>query len=103
MHMKSLEVYLGGHFEIITDHEPLAHLFSNAQSRMPLWILRWSLRLKKLDFTISHIKGTANPADFLSWHPFDIQNENWQYHGTICELCSTSYLHRSHFITGDSR
>ena len=66
---------LGGHFEIITDHKPLVHLFTNAQLRMPLQIERWSLRLHEFDFTISHIKGTVNPADFLSRHPFDIKNE----------------------------
>ena len=38
---------------------------------MPLRIER--LRLQELDFTISHIKGTVNPADFLSRHPFDIK------------------------------
>ena len=31
---------LGEHFEIITDHKPLIHLFTNAQSRMPLRIER---------------------------------------------------------------
>ena len=40
---------------------------------MPLQIERWSLRLQEFDFTISHIKGTVNPADFLSRHPFDIK------------------------------
>ena len=40
---------------------------------MPLRIERWGLRLQELDFTISHIKGTVNPADFLSRHPFDIK------------------------------
>ena len=39
----------------------------------PLRIERWSLRLQEFDFTISHIKGTVNPADFLSRHPFDIK------------------------------
>ena len=40
---------------------------------MPLRIERWGLRLQELDFTIRHIKGTVNPADFLSRHPFDIK------------------------------
>ena len=31
--------------------------------------------LKEFDFTISHIKGTVNLADFLSQHPFDITTE----------------------------
>ena len=42
---------------------------------MPLRIERWSLRLQEFDFTISHIKGTVNPADFLSRHPFDIKTK----------------------------
>ena len=98
---------LGGHFEIITDHKPLVHLFSIAQSRMPLRIERWSLRLQEFDFTISHIKGTVNPADFLSRHPLDIKTktdkitEQYVNFVQICELCSC--LSRSHFITRDSR
>ena len=66
---------LGGYFKIRTDHKPLIYLFNNARSRMPLRIERWSLRLQEFDFTISHIKGTVNPADFLSRHPFDIKTK----------------------------
>ena len=40
---------------------------------MPLQIERRNLRLQEFDFTISHIKGTVNPADFLSRHPFDMK------------------------------
>ena len=64
---------LGGHFKIITDHKPLVHLFIKAQSRMPLRIEQWILRLQEFDFTIRHIKGTVNPADILPRHPFDIK------------------------------
>ena len=42
---------------------------------MPLRIERWSLRLQEFNFTISHIKGTVNPADFLSRHSFDIKTK----------------------------
>ena len=42
---------------------------------MPLRIERWSLCLQEFDFTFSHIKGTANPADFLSRLPFDIKTK----------------------------
>ena len=42
---------------------------------MPLRIERWSLRLQEFDFTISHIRGTVNPADFMSRHPFDIKTK----------------------------
>ena len=38
-------------------------------------VCAWSLRLQQFDFTISHIKGTVNPADFLSHHPFDIKTK----------------------------
>ena len=47
---------------------------------MPLRIERWSLHLQELDFTISHIKGTDNPADFLSRHPFDIKTKTDNTH-----------------------
>ena len=42
---------------------------------MALQIERWSLCLQEFDFTISHIKGTVNPADFLSWRPLDIKTK----------------------------
>ena len=42
---------------------------------MPLRIERWSLRLQEFDFTISHVRGTLNPADFLSRHPLDIKTK----------------------------
>ena len=64
---------LGGDFKIITDHKALVHLFNNAQSRIPLRIERCSLH--EFDFTISHIKGTVNPPDFLSPHLFDIKTK----------------------------
>ena len=64
---ENFRVYiLGGYFKIMTDHKPLVHLFTNAQSRMPLRIERWSLRLQEFEFTISHIKGTVYPTNFLS-------------------------------------
>ena len=73
---ENFRVYvLGGHFEIMTDHKPLVHLFTNPQSRMPLRIERWSLRLQEFDFTISHVRGTLNPADFLSRHQLDIKTK----------------------------
>ena len=31
--------------------------------------------MQEFDFTISHIKDTANPADFLSRHPFEINTK----------------------------
>ena len=61
--------------QIITDHKPFVHLFNNAQSRMPLQIERGSLRLQEFDFTISQVKGTVNPADFLLRHPFDMKTK----------------------------
>ena len=66
---------LGEHFEILTDHKPLVHLFNNAQLQIPFRIERWNLPLQEFDFTISHIKGTVNPADFLSRHSYDIKTK----------------------------
>ena len=71
MHVKSVECIS----KIITEHKPLVNFFNNAQSRMPLQIKGWSLRLQEFDFTISHVKSTVNPADFLSRHPFDIKTK----------------------------
>ena len=36
---------------------------------------KWNLCLQEFDFTICYIKGTVNPADFLSQHPFDIKTK----------------------------
>ena len=101
---ENFRVYiLGGHFQIVTDHLwwPLVHLFKNAQSRMPLWIERWSLHLQEFDFTISHIKGTVNPVDFLSRQPCDIKtktvNITEQYRNFVQNHVCTEAFHCKRF------
>ena len=68
-------MYLSGHFQIITDCKPLAHLFTNAQSQTPLRTEKWTFFLQEFDFKISHVKATVTPADFLSRQPFDIKTK----------------------------
>ena len=65
-------IYLFGcHFTILTDHQPLTILYNSAGKPSPR-ILRWSLRLQSYNYTIQHIPGKINPADFLSICPLPI-------------------------------
>ena len=52
----------------MTDHKPLVSLLTNPKSTIPLRIERWCLRLQGYNFTVHHIKGTLNPADYCSRH-----------------------------------
>ena len=64
-----LHTYLVGNtFTLHTDHKPLLTLYGrtgNPSAR----ILRWALRMQPYDFTVNYIKGSTNPADYLSRHP----------------------------------
>ena len=68
---EKFNIYLAGsHFNILTDHKPLVSLLSNPNSVLPLRIERWCLRLQGYNYTVRHIKGTFNPADYCSRHSF---------------------------------
>jgi len=56
---------LGRRFTLRTDHAALISLFS---SKTPLTgkLARWSMILSEYDFEIQHLKGSINPADFMS-------------------------------------
>ena len=56
-------------FKVITDHKPLMSIFNNPNSKPPLRIERWVLRLQTYDFTVSYRRGKDNPADYMSRHP----------------------------------
>ena len=65
--LKLFRCYLEGtHFTIVTDHNPLKY-FDNKQDLSPRQA-RWSHYLSRFDYTWQWIKGTNNPADFLSRH-----------------------------------
>ena len=66
---EKFNIYLAGsHFNILTDHKPLVSLLSNLNSVLPLRIERCCLRLQGYNYTIRHIKGNFNPADYCSRH-----------------------------------
>ena len=70
---------------------------------MPLRIERWSLHLQEFDFTISHIKGTTNPADFLSRHLFDIKTKTDNIAEEYVSFFQNNVCQEAIFITRDSR
>ena len=55
---------LGKPFKLKTDHKALEFLWSCKNP--PNRLVRWALRLQEFNFTIEHIEGEKNPADFLS-------------------------------------
>ncbi|XP_073412006.1 uncharacterized protein [Dendrobates tinctorius] len=56
--LKKLQPYLYGQFSLLTDHNPLVWL--NRVSGDNARLLRWSLALQPLDFTIHHRPGKQN-------------------------------------------
>ena len=59
----------GSNFEVITDHKPLVTLFNNPNSKPPMRIERWILKLQEYKFIVAYQPGKLNPADYLSRHP----------------------------------
>ena len=69
-----LNLYLlGSEFKPLSDHKPLELIFNHAKSRPPARIERWALRLQPYNFTVVHIAGKTNPADYMSRHPTKMQ------------------------------
>ena len=62
------DIYVrGSSCTVVTDHKPLMHIWS--KPRPPLWIARWSLRLRPYDLTIVFRPGKDNAADYMCRHP----------------------------------
>ena len=63
-------MYLAGAgFKVVADYKPLEAIFSNANSKPPVRIERWSTYLQEFNFTVEYKPGKDNPADFMSRHP----------------------------------
>ena len=66
--LKLFRCYLDGtHFTIVTDHNPLKY-FDTKQDLSPRQA-RWAQYLARFDYEWEWIKGSTNPADFLSRNP----------------------------------
>ena len=66
--LKLFRCYLeGNEFTIVTDHNPLKY-FDTKQDLSPRQA-RWAQYLSRFNYTWEWIKGTTNPADFLSRNP----------------------------------
>ena len=71
-----LHFYLYGvHFTIQSDHKPLTVLYSPS-GKPSARIMRWALRLLPYSFTIKHIPGISNPADYFSRKPTDLPSDS---------------------------
>ena len=68
---------LGTHFDILTDHKPLVSAYG-PNGNPPARGLRFALRLQPYDYSIRHIDGRSNVADYLSRQP--LVSEDICYH-----------------------
>ena len=78
--LKKPRPYLfGTHFRVQTDHRPLRWLMQMKRENPKL--LRWSISLQGMDFTVEHRPRTDHAnADGLSRF-FHLDNENYQGDG----------------------
>ena len=50
---------------IVTDHKPLVTIFNNPQSKPPMRLERWALRLQPYNLKVKYQPGEINAADYL--------------------------------------
>ncbi|KAK3763364.1 hypothetical protein RRG08_031862, partial [Elysia crispata] len=70
--VEKFHIYLyGSTFSVITDHKPLLGIIGSSKPASAR-IDRWRLRLMPYQYTLTYRPGKdeANPADYLSRHPF---------------------------------
>ena len=65
-------------FQIITDNRAVELIYRNPNSRPPIRIQRWALRLNSYNFTIKHRAGKTNIADFVSRTPTEEAEDDEQ-------------------------
>lgn len=73
------EQLYGRKFTLLTDAKPLTHHLQ--LDKQPDIVARWLLYLQQFDFTMEHIPGKSNPADFLSRMTIDenLESNNINY------------------------
>ena len=59
---------LGRHFKVITDQQPLLHIFNSSTSQASARIDNWRLKLQSFEFEVLYSRGDLNPADYISRH-----------------------------------
>ena len=77
---------LGIHFEIRTDHKPLIHAYG-PNGNLPARVQRFALRLQPYSYTIKHVDGKTNVADYLSRSPLPIEQKE-----EICYQNTEEYI-----------
>ena len=77
---------LGIHFEIPTDHKPLIHAYG-PNDNPPACVQRFALRLQPYSYTIKHVDGKTNLADYLSRSPLPIEQKE-----EICYQNTEEYI-----------
>ena len=66
----------GAPVKIFSDHKPLVQILNNPNAQPSARIERWHLQMQRYDYTIQHIPGLTNPADYLSRHLSKTATEN---------------------------
>ena len=59
----------GRPFTIVTEHNPLVSILGNPNSKSPLRVERWALKLQQYEYNIVYQTGETNLADYMSRHP----------------------------------
>ena len=71
------QIYLlGKHFSVITDHNPLVHMFNNPRTQMPYRVERIRMKLQGFNFTVHYTPGKENISDFISRKPIKMKNDD---------------------------
>lgn len=69
--IEHFKIYLyGTHFVLHTDRKPLISILSNPCARPSARIECLCLRIQLYSFSVQYQKGTENPSDYMSHHPF---------------------------------
>jgi len=77
-------------FQIITDNRAVELIYRNPNSKPPIRIQRWALRLNSYNYTITHRAGKTNIADFISRTPTDEAEDDEQLENYVNMITSNN-------------